>query len=760
MNRMNILVITTAIGVLSAASAKAQQTWSGGATGTWDTVAANWDGGSAWGNGSDAVFGAGAAFVQLDSGVAVGNLTLVDGVGSVDIQAIVDDTHLTLVGSPTWDLGTNTLHLVNTTPDTHLSMASGNTLTVIGAGEFNAGERPNDATTGLWDVSGSTLDFQAAVMRGNQRSVGEFDLVKMAGGSKFINERNSNQTYANNWELGSGEVTFDTRFTRASFLDGIVSGSGRLVYSGGGSSVAFLRINNPLNSFGGGVMSDGAAAVTSLQLNGTDDVLGAVPATFDPDNIILKDGGIIEIANMLDTMNPNRGITLDGGGVIIPAHAMTLGSPITGTGGLTIGVTDRGANVLTLTAAHDYEGNTTFTKGSVLLGASDLLPAGTVVSIGGTGGGTSALLMNGFDQTLGGLTSSGTNTKLINNDSTTNSTLTLNVTSDKQYGGNITGTGLIDLVKEGSARQAFLRASAYTTGLASLTINEGFVQWNSDDPNLGLVTVNAGGKIGGSGWINDVVLNSGSAIAPGYWVGSLNFRGDLDLSAICADNAGGIQITFDETVNDRILAESGTITLDGLGMADFTFGDNYGLVDGVYTVMTASAVSGTLDPADLAGAVGSKGATGSLSVSGGSVLLTVAAGDYSPFGTWTLGYGLIGDAAAADADPDADRYSNIQEYAFGGDPTNAAVQGHAPVGKVLVDGTTNWLTCAYGFRSDTNSGVSISAETTDNLVVGTWTTSGVMVLGTGTIDGTYDTVTNGIPMDGTSDFLGIFVEQE
>jgi hypothetical protein len=739
-----------------------EQTWSGGTTGVWDyATTANWDGGSTWNNGSDAVFGSGADLIQLASGVTVGNLTLDDGVGSMNIQSIVDDTHLTLVGSPTWDLGTNTLHLVSTTPDTHLSMTSGNTLTVTGTGEFNTGERPNDATTGLWDVSGSTLDFQAAVMRGNQRSVGEFDLVKMAGGSKFINERNSSQTFVNNWELGGSEVTFANRYDiRASLMTGVVSGTGRLIYAEAGTPAGFLRLSNSLNSFSGGIMADSGVEVSSIQLNGIDGVLGAVPATLDPDNIILKDGGIVEFANMTDTMNPNRGITLDGGGIIIPAHATTINSPITGTGGLMVGVTGRGASVLTLTAAHDYEGDTTLTKGSILLADDDLLPTNTVVSIGGTGGGTSGLMLNGFSQTLGGLTSSGTNTKLINNESTTNSTLTLNLTSDEQYGGNITGTGSIDIVKEGSARQAFLRASAYTTGLASLTINEGFVQWNCDDPNLGLVTVNDGGKIGGSGWINDIVLNSGSAIAPGYWVGPLFFRGDVDLSAICADNAGGLQITFNETVNDSILAESGTITIDGLGMADFTFGDNYGLVDGVYTVMTASAVSGTLDATDLSGAVGDKGASGTLSVSGGNVLLTVTGGDYSPFGVWALEYGLIGDVALADADPDSDDYSNIQEYAFGGDPTNSAVQGHVPVGSVVVDGTTNWLTYAYGYRSAVDSGISISAKTTDNLVIGSWTTNGITVLGTGTIDATYDTVTNGIPIDGTTDFLGIFVEQE
>jgi hypothetical protein len=495
--------------------------------------------------------------------------------------------------------------------------------------------------------------------------------------------------------------------------------------------------------------------------------LGAVPASFVADNIVLRNGGFLKMQGDSIFLDANRGVTLENGGAVINAsNPHTINGPITGTGGFTVGqASDGSGNSVTLNAVSDYSGNTTVTKGGIIDGVQNALPTNTVLVIGGSGGSISYFDLNGFDQTLGGLTTAGSNTRVIRNDGATASTLTINVDTNVanfySYGANIDGTGDLHIVKEGAGRQEFTRSGAYNTAPASITINEGVLAWNSTDAGLGTVTVNSGATLMGSGTFNDVVLNSGATLSPGYWVGSINFSGDLDLSAITADNAGGLYITFNEGNIDQIIATNGTVTLGtmALGFSDFDFKDNYGLTNGTYSIIEAGTLSGSLDPTDLSGPVGDKGATGTLSVSGSSVVVTIEAGDYSPFGQWTTGYGLTGSDADADFDYDGDSYGNFAEYVFGGDPTNSAVVGYVPASGTEVQGGTNWLTISYGYRANESTLSYDCLSGDDLLTTGTWTTNGITVLGSGTINGDFDTITNAIPMTDTIGFLGVFVEQ-
>ncbi|MEA2067751.1 MAG: LamG-like jellyroll fold domain-containing protein, partial [Verrucomicrobiota bacterium] len=516
--------------------------------GTWDMSTGNWapDEGTnnvAWVNGSDAYFAAASQPVDLASGVTVGGIALSGG--PVNIKAITDNTALTVVGSPTWNLNSRTLTFVNDQlNDTALAMASGQTLTVTGAtGTFNTGEKPNDAD---WNVAGATLDFQASsgALKGNKASVGNFSLVKMAGGSTYSAERNSIETYTNNWELGSGIVTFDNRYGRYFTLSGTVGGAGTLRVNDLNGYEVILR---GVNTFTGGVVAD--AAVSGSRLNITaDSQLGAVPGSVDAANITLANGGELKMNGVI--LDSNRGITLDNGGTIInTSSANTYGGIITGTGGLQIGtVADTSGNTLILTGHSDYSDGTEIVRGYIQLGVNDALPTNTVLSIGGAG--TAKWNLEGFNQALGGLQTAGIGTRSIANNGIA-STVTIHTGGNNySYSGNFEGTGDINLVKDGFGSQTFDKSAVYAKSPATITINAGSVNWDSPASSPGLVTVNSNAVLGGRGQINEVDFQLGSGLHPGshnQWIDSLEFMGDVDISGIAAANAEGLEIGFSST---------------------------------------------------------------------------------------------------------------------------------------------------------------------------------------------------------------------
>lgn len=794
-NEMKYLICCTTVALLSASVVQAQLTWDvvpgtvgigdGSITstnGTWDASTGNWtaDAGAnnmAWVAGSDAVFGNNAGNTAItvdiaDSGVTVGDLTLEPGAAKVSFKAVTDNIGAITVnsGGATWDTGGRELEFVgnNNANDTRLIMTSGDTLTVTGGGTFDAGEKQQGAN---WVVAGASVDFtNATAVRACTANMGQFDSIKLASGSTFINERNANQWFATDFELDGGEVTFDNRFNRGIGLSGMISGTARLAAKD--LNGQWIKPTNTNNTFSGGIAVDNgtSAGDTQFIVNNTA-VLGPVPATLDSDNIILRNGGLLKMDTIAIVLEATRGITLDGsGGVINSAKAHTINGPITGDGQFLVGRNDDYANWVTLTSTNnDYTGGTHIRSGHLALGVDDALPTDGLLTIGAYSK-NARFQMNGFNQTIAGLNLGGGNTKeIVNNGGGVDSTLTIDVVSGKDYSynANIIGSNAIHVVKNGLGTQRFEK-TGYSTPPASLTINEGVISWNSSIGPTGLTTVNSGGTLMGIGTLTaNVIVNSGGMIGagnPGGW-NALKIQGDLDLSGMIDDNTGGLQIGFG-SARDAIIvtnvADTGTILMNGasdgdLGFADFTFTDLNGYVSGTYAILVADVIDGTLDTNDLSGIVGDFGATGELSLSNNTVYLTIDGVDTSAYGTWASDYGLAKGDELGHADEDG--YNNFQEFAFGGDPTNTAVTGLVPAAGTLDDGSTNYFTMVYGERTNDNPGVTYEVKTVDNLVYGTWT-NGVEILGYGvTVDG-ITPVTNGIPLDGALDFLGVFLEKQ
>lgn len=121
---------------------------------------------------------------------------------------------------------------------------------------------------------------------------------------------------------------------------------------------------------------------------------------------------------------------------------------------------------------------------------------------------------------------------------------------------------------------------------------------------------------------------------------------------------------------------------------------------------------------------------------------------FSPAVTWTLGYGLDGADAGTAADPDADLASNLHEFAFGGDPTNAALSGHPLEGQLNSGGGSNWVDLVYLRRKDPASGLTYGIEQSTNLIAGVWSPITPPEIGTDDLNESYEFVTNRIEIGG------------
>ncbi|VGO22668.1 hypothetical protein [Pontiella sulfatireligans] len=135
----------------------------------------------------------------------------------------------------------------------------------------------------------------------------------------------------------------------------------------------------------------------------------------------------------------------------------------------------------------------------------------------------------------------------------------------------------------------------------------------------------------------------------------------------------------------------------------------------------------------------------------------------SPFAQWTDDHGLYGDDAAADADPDGDEVSNINEWGFGGDPNDAENLGITERG-FGVDSGSGTLTYIYPrLKSDPRPTYTLTENTVglqfdsfvDNESAYTIITNGGEWVG----ESNFEAVTNIVPVDVAKKFLKLEVTE-
>ena len=196
--------------------------------------------------------------------------------------------------------------------------------------------------------------------------------------------------------------------------------------------------------------------------------------------------------------------------------------------------TGASAGNLTLGAVQAYSGGTFVEAGTLTLGVANVIAASSGVDLGRVGGSTATQIANsapntatlvlGANNTIQGLMDETGNTTAVQ---LNNNVLTLNIASGGVFGfgGVISGAG--GLVMSGGGAEFLNGLSTYT---GATTVNGGLLSVNGSIASSSLTTVNAGGVLGGTGFVGNTTVNGGM-LAPGNnstgAIGTLTVNGNL-----------------------------------------------------------------------------------------------------------------------------------------------------------------------------------------------------------------------------------------
>jgi hypothetical protein len=112
------------------------------------------------------------------------------------------------------------------------------------------------------------------------------------------------------------------------------------------------------------------------------------------------------------------------------------------------------------------------------------------------------------------------------------------------------------------------------------------------------------------------------------------------------------------------------------------------------------------------------------------------------YDAWVIAEEIIGGPTD---DDDGDGLDNLSEYAVSEKPT------------ITKSGAT--FNYVHKQRTD-DPDLSVELQTTTDLVSGSWTNTGYSILGTNVTGGTYDDVTNSIPVDGPQSYIRLRIQNQ
>ncbi len=431
-----------------------------------------------------------------------------------------------------------------------------------------------------------------------------------------------------------GPITFagDTTFggTVGFKISSALNGGASLTKVGAGT----LTLSGTSNNTGTLTVTGGTVSINA------DRALGAVPGATTPGLVVLSNGALQATASF--TLDAKRGIALGGNGAVLGINAVAtygqidMASPnvLTYNGVLAdapgqTGVLDKtNTGTLVLGGASTYTGRTYVWAGTIQLGASNALPATTVLAMGGSANGTFDL--NSFSQTIGGMYRSSRVETITNTAAATTSTLTVNTTTStiSTMNGQVFNGWYFDgNLNDGTGALALIKTGPYTLGLGATNSYSGGTAING-----GTLAVFADANLGtGSSRFNGGTLQviSPAAAAPFTTTKAITL------------NAGGGTV---DVLNTNATASSLNGNVGGVG--GLTKSGPYPLTLGG----SNSYGGGTTVTAGTLSLTGSNSGTGAVLVKAGTLAVTGAAGALSgPTSLTAIGAGVLqaGDSVVA-----------------------------------------------------------------------------------------------------------------
>ena len=362
--------------------------------------------------------------------------------------------------------------------------------------------------------------------------------------------------------------------------------------------------------------------------------------------------------------------------------------------------------------------------------------------------------LNGLNQQVGGLISSGAGIKQLINSGAAAVTLTISNSATHNFDGVLgPNSDNITLIKQGSGVQVL---SGYNTFLGNTTVSGGTLRV---DGSLGsgtrAVTIRSGGMLGGGGSVVDAVtVQSGGGLSPGAGVAA---PGTLGLTSL-ALNGASLQMDLDAAnnttgagVNDLIQV-NGVLNVSGTIEVSLTFLNGLPVAGTTYTLISAASLaSGAASNFTLAPGSGVVAAFDTTSTPG-SVLMTIQSGNIAPL-VWLGTHGHNWDLSSLNwsntLTGNPDKFVGLDPVTFDDSSTNPTVNlvGQLLTGPVafnnsLLNYTLGGSGSIAGFNNVTLNGTATVTLATDNTYTGgTMVNAGTLKLGNG---GTNGSVVGGI----------------
>ena len=315
------------------------------------------------------------------------------------------------------------------------------------------------------------------------------------------------------------------------------------------------------------------------------------------------------------------------------------------------GLTQNSAtSTLVLSGNNAYGGATTISAGTLRLGAANVIPDGIdkgSLALAGT------LDLNGFSETINGLTGAGT----VDN-TAVSAPATLTVTTSSVFNGILQNSGAaLALVKAGNSDFILTGNNTYNGGT---TINAGrlFIA------NSGALTPNGGVRVNNGGTLNlnasgSPVFNQSIILAPGA---RLAMRKAATLSNVSLPDSGSVVFNSDDQNTVDFILDS-SVTLNGNLAVQIGGGGSPG------TVTLTGAISGS----------------GGLDKTQAGTLILTATNSYS--GATTISAGILALDAGSTASPITVASGAKLGFTLGSDVTSTAALTLATGHAITITGT-------------------------------------------------------------------------